>query len=518
MNQQLDSRVPGKRRIINQPLFLILLGSFILKGVLVFATQVPSPDGVLYLNAAREFSQGHFHQGMQIFPMPFYPLMISLLHTIIPDWLRAGQAISWISLVMVTLPLYHITKTLFNREAALWSSLIYTLTPRFNSYASQVIRGPLGLFMLTMAVLFVLKSLQEERVRNFFLISLFFLPAFLSRAEIFLFLPFLVFFYLGIIICNHRQAFFISKGVVILLALPVTAGIIFWFLNGKSFAHAIRLAELQDYFQMLAKKDFLINYHHIYQELKTLSKSLPNPYYTGNFAETARHYIWFTYIIALMETLIVLIFPTNVILATYKFRSARYNRKHFFVIGIILLFTGSSYFFLISHNFIQKRYLMMPAFFLFPWIGNGASQLYNKVKKSNHRKLATGLFILLFLIAPTVKTLSYARENNISLKEAGIWLRNKNVVKKDIVLICNDKRVPFFADLDRNFMLISFDNLPQAESYARAHKSRYISLVISQKRKAYLPAFHDYKIIQTFHDQKNIVIIASDKIDTFPVQ
>ena len=503
---------------INKPLLLILLGSFCLKGVLVFATQVPSPDGVLYLNAAREFSQGHFHQGMRIFPMPFYPLMISLLHTIITDWLRAGQTISWISLVLVTIPLYHITKILFNREAALWGSLIYTLTPHFNSYASQVIRGPLGLCMLTMGVLFALKSLRESKIRNFYLTSIFSLLAFLSRSETFLFPLFLALVYLGIILCNHRQSFFMSKGLGAFLALPLAAGIILWLLNDQSLSHAIRLEELKHYFQLAMKKDFLINYQHISQQLRILSQSLTSPYYTGNFAETARHYIWFIYLIALAETITILIFPTNLTPLFYKSPPVKYNRNHFLVMGIIILFTLSSYFFLIFNNFIQKRYLMVPAFFLFPWIGNGLFHLYDQVKNCNNKKLAIGLFTLIFLVAPTVKTLSYAGEKNISLKKAGIWLKDQALEKTETVLISNDKRVPFFADLDKNCILIPFEALSQVEFYARKNNAHVISLVISRKRKRFLPVFKNYKIIQEFHDQKNIVIIAADKHDTFPIQ
>jgi 4-amino-4-deoxy-L-arabinose transferase-like glycosyltransferase len=504
--------IPNLQLLTEKKLFfLILLGSFILKGILLFSVQVPNPDGVLYINAAREFSQGNFHQGIQIFPMPFYPLTISLLHAIIPDWLRAGQTISWISLVLATIPLYKITKILFNQEAALWGSLIYSLTPHFNSYASQVIRGPLGLFMLTMAVLFALKSLQENRIRNFYLASFFSLLTFLSRAETFLFLLFLVFVYLVIILFNHRQSFFMAKGIGAFLAFPLTVGIILWFLNDKSFSHAIRLAELNHYFQLAVKKDFLINYHYISQQLHVLSQSLPNPYYTGNFAETARHYIWFIYLIALVETITILIFPTNLIPLAYKSLSVKYNRNHFFVMGIILLFTASSYFFLIFNNFIQKRYLMIPAFFLFPWIGNGLYHLHDLATNYNNKKrLAVGLFILLFLLPPAVKTLRYAGEKNIALKEAGLWLNHHVVTKKDILLISNDRRIPFFAHLDKNCMLIPFKDLQQVESYARGNKGQIISLVISQKRKKLLPVFKNYQIIQEFHDQKNAVIIAVD--------
>jgi len=502
----------------NKPFLLILLGSFVLKGILVFSVQVPNPDGVLYINAAREFAQGNFHQGIQIFPMPFYPFAISLLHTIIPDWLRAAQTISWLSLVLTTIPLYHLTKILFSREAALWCSIAFSLAPHFNTYASHVIRGPLGLLMLTIGVFFALKSLREKRLENFYLASIFSVLAFFSRTEFLLFPLFLILVYLGIALMNHRQSFFMIKGIGAFLIIPLVAGIILW-LATENFGHAIRLPVLTHYFQHVIKMDFLHNYHDISQQLQILSKTLPNSFYTGNFAETARHYIWLIYFIALAETVTILIFPTNIIPLFYQYRSEKYNRTHFFTIGIILLFSASSYFFLIFNNFIQKRYLMIPAFFLFPWIGNGMHHLYHRANNNKHaKKFMVAILILIFLAAPTVKTLSYAKENNLALKEAGLWLNHYVPAKKNIILVSNDKRVSFFAHLDKNLMLIPFKDLQRVESYAWKNKSQIISLVISRKRNNRLPAFKNYQIIRKFHDQKNTVIIAVDRDNPLKVQ
>ncbi len=507
------------RTLTEKKLFLlILLVSFILKGILVFSAQVPNPDGVLYINAAREFAQGNFHQGIQIFPMPFYPFVISLFHAIIPDWLKAAQTVSWLSLVLTTIPLYHITKMLFGYESALWCSVAFSLAPHFNTYASDVLRGPLGLLMLAMGVFFALKSLQEKQIINFFLASLFSVLAFFSRIEFFLFPLFLILFYLGMALLNRQPSASTIKGIGAFLIIPLVLGILFWLPN-ENFRHAIRLPLLKNYCQHVIKMDFLSNYHNISQQLKVLSKTLPSPFYTGNFAETARHYIWFIYLIALVETIIILIFPANVIPLFYKNQFKKYHQAHFFIIGIILLFFASSYFFLIFNNFIQKRYVMIPAFFLFPWIGNGMYHLYNRLNNhKNTKKFMLALFVTIFLLAPTIKTLSYAREDNMALKEAGLWLNQHLPAKKDIILVSNDKRIPFFARLDKNLLLIPFEDLQQTEPYALKNKSQIISLTISQKRENRLPSFKVFQVIQKFHDQKNVVIIAVHNQETLQAQ
>ncbi len=350
--------------------FLILLCSFILKGILVFSTQVPNPDGIIYINAAREFTQGNFQQGIKIHPMPFYPFLISCFHYVIPDWIRAAQTISWLSMVFATIPLYLTTKILFGWKPAMWSIAAYSLAPHFNTYASKIMRDPLGLFILSLAILFALKSLEEKTAKNFCFASVFSILAFLCRVE-FLLLPlFLVFFYFGTMLIDRRQLIPIGKGIGFFILIPLCSAIIFWLLNSKEFVHVFRLQNIRYYVEVAIGMDFVKGYQQIYQQLKILGTSLPGHSYTGNFTETARHYIWLIYLIALFETTAILIFPTNLVPLFYKICSYKYNRNHYFIFGIILLFIGPTCFFLFFRNFIQKRFLIIPTFFLFPWIGN----------------------------------------------------------------------------------------------------------------------------------------------------
>ena len=444
--------------------------------------------------------------------MPFYPLLITLFHYVIPGWIRAAQTISWLSMVLAAVPLYKITKILFGWKPAMWSITAYSLAPHFNTYASKIMRDPFGLFMLSLAILFALKSLEEKTAKNFFLASIFSILAFLCRVEYFLFPLFLFFFYFGTILIDRQQAIPLGKGLGVFILIPLCTGIILWLLYSKNLNHIIRLASLKHYINIVINMDFLDGYQYIYQQLKILGSSLPGHSYTGNFAETARHYIWLIYMIVLLETTIILIFPTNIIPLAYKLCTYKYNRNHYFIFGIILLFAGSTYFFLIFRNFIQKRYLIIPVFLLFPWIGSGLHSLYNKgFTCKNGKVLAIALFLIIFIFLPTGKTLSYVGEQNLSLKEAGIWLANHLEAKKDIKLISNDRRIPFFAGLDKSTIIINKNNLQKINIYAQKRKVQIISLAISQKEKDSIPDLKDYEIMKEFHDRKNIVIIVADK-------
>ena len=395
----------------------------------------------------------------------------------------------------------------------MWSIIAYSLAPHFNTIASKIIRDPLGLFMLSLATLFALKSLEDKRIKDFCLASVFSILAFLSRIELFLFPLFLIFFYFGIMIIDRRQAIPLIKGIGIFTIIPLCSGIVFWLLESKDLAHIIRLTSFKHYINTAIGTNFLKRYHHIYQELTTLGKSLPNPSLTGNFAETARHYIWVIYLIALFETAAILIFPTNLFPLCCNSRKKKYNRNHYFILGIIVLFTCSTYFFLVFSNFIQKRFLIIPVFFLFPWIGNGLHFLYSNAcfYKKRCKFIAISLFTFLFLVLPTGKTLSYVGERNLSLKEAGIWLTQHIGTKKNIKLISNDRRIPFFSGLDKNSIIINTNKLQTINTYTQKNEIHIVTLAISLKKKDNIPELKNYKILKKFHDQKNIVIIAVDK-------
>ena len=494
-------------------ILIILLFSFVLKGLLVFSTQVPNPDGILYINAAREFAQGNFQQGIEIYPMPFYPFLIMLFHHAIPDWIRAAQTISWLSMVLATIPLYLITKKLFGQKPAIWSIIAYSLAPHFNTIASDILRDPLGIFMLSLATLFALKSLQEKMVKNLFLASLFSILAFLCRSEFFLFPLFLLFFYGVIILIDRKEAFSFGRGFGIFIIIFLFFGTIIWSINDKNGFQLLGLVKFKTYFRSTTGYDFLNGYKHIYQLLKNMGNSLPNPSLTGNFAETARHYIWLIYFIALLETAVILIFPTNLFPLYYcNSHKEKYHRSHYFILGIILLFTISTYFFLVFSNYIQKRFLIIPIFFLFPWVGSGLHKLYVKICSYKRAKIfAVGLFILLFFILPVSKTLSCVGERNLSLKKAGIWIADHIEKKRGVKLLSNDNRIPFFAGLDKSTLMIDQNNLQKINSLAQKNKIQIIALAFSQKRKNLIPDLENYKILKEFQDRKNIVIIAVDK-------
>lgn len=129
-------------------LVFLLLFSLFLKSVLLLSDEIINVDAVRYIGAAKQFADGNFLDGLRMEKMPFYSLLIAASHLLIKDWVLAGQLISFFAMLFALVPLYLVTKDLFNQKAAFWAGLAFSLSPILNKHAVEVIRDPIFLFSL----------------------------------------------------------------------------------------------------------------------------------------------------------------------------------------------------------------------------------------------------------------------------------------------------------------------------------------------------------------------------------
>ena len=121
-------------------------------------------DGEIYISAARKYAAGMYREGLAIYPMPLYPYLISLIHKIIPNWVLAGRLISYFSMTLTVIPLYLLSKDLFNRRAAFWGCIAFILLPETLLHSNSVMRDPPFFLFAMCAVYFAQKALQSKRL------------------------------------------------------------------------------------------------------------------------------------------------------------------------------------------------------------------------------------------------------------------------------------------------------------------------------------------------------------------
>ena len=489
-------------------IFLILLFSLLIKGVIAYSISIPNIDAIKYINAAREFSQGNFHEGLRLYPLPLYPFLLSCFHYIIPDWFRTAQILSWFPLLLATIPLYHISKKLFGRQAALWSIAAYTLAPKFNSYACNALRDPLGLLFISVAILFALKAFDTASKKYFLLVSIFSLLAFLSRIETVFFPLFFIIFCLFLIFHDRKQRKPLLEGICLFIIIPLGFLILLLLMAPQNFSFFVHQDLFDKHLHAFMNSNYLENYHQLYNLLDSFSTS-----YTGNLLETAKHYMWLIYLVAIVEAAIKLLFPTNVFPLFFK-GYEKYNKNSYFILSIIILFTGTTYLNLIYKNLLAKRYLIIPVFLLFPWVGKGLDRLYGMVRNGKifgkYKKLVVACFMLIFIACPFGKSLTLIGEKNLSLQSAGKWITQHMGNEREVLLLSNDIRIPFLTGLEQSF--IYRRKLKHLESYALRHEANILVIMVSRKKRdTLLPELKYFKVLKEFHDQHNIVIIAGKK-------
>ena len=60
-------------------LLWVVLISLVFKTILAAIDGVINPDGVLYIAAAQQFAIGNFSEALKLYPMPAFPLMITMV-------------------------------------------------------------------------------------------------------------------------------------------------------------------------------------------------------------------------------------------------------------------------------------------------------------------------------------------------------------------------------------------------------------------------------------------------------
>lgn len=493
-------------------LFLIGLSAFLkIVFLIMLSDKVINNDGVIYVSAAREFAEGNFREGLAIYSMPLYPLLIAFIHFFIPSWLMAARFISIVSLVLAVIPLYLLTKDLFNREAAFWGCLAFILAPINQEWAVLVYRGPIFLLFFAWAVFFAQRALAHEKTWMFPVSGLFAGLAILSRIEGILLVPVFTLFLACLTVSDADRRTHYLKGLLIWVGSPVALlGALFLVFGSDlaSFNQIGAVIQKIDYFLTLK---FLDNYKHVYAQLEAVEKASIYPIGNKNFGEIARHLIWLIYLIGLLQAFIKFLFPLYVIpLFRCAFRPL--DRRRAFILALLASQLLLIYYFLVEKDFISRRFLFASIFLLFPFVGDGLARILSAVRRSSRIRLYSILFVVFFIIAPIYKHGSLIKKSDQVLAAAAQWLEKPGL--ENTRILHNDPRIPFLAGRKTHGSkatdCILHDppdrNYGGVERIARANDADLIILKVRTKRKNRLPSLKNYRQVAEFTGRKKTVL------------
>ena len=438
------------------PICISLLIKIILLAVL-FNSPINN-DGTLYINAAKQYAMGNFAEGLGLYPMPAYPLLLVFVHYIIPDWVFAGFFISVLSMLLVTIPLYYLTKTMFSAKAGFWACLILAVLPRINEWSMNISRDPLFVFLFVASVYFAFKVITEKNLFSFAATFILAWSATLIRIEgvVFIGFYFCALVYLAFIDKENRYRYFLRS--LIWISIPLGIALLALLSSGVRGIAVNRFdnvfAELINFFN----GSFLTKPVEIYQFFSEAVKQ--PPFFDGHysFAALCKHYLPLIYMLGIVQILMKILFPLSFIPLYFGFKDRvqypGYSRK--FILWIWILFFGLGYYFLIKNDFIATRYLIIPAFLLLPWVGLGLHGLYEKACASSHKKIILVL-IAIIILAPTAKTFQLIASRDNTTANTVKWLIDNDKINK-AQIISNDYKLAFYIDLkaDENSELRTF--------------------------------------------------------------
>ena len=506
MNEKLSNWYEGKNGFI-----FSLCTSAILKTIIALFNKPFNSDGVLYISAAQYFATGHFKDGLQLFPMPLYSLIITAVHFIVPNWEIAAKLISITSMVLATIPLYLLTTELFNRKAAFWACLAFAVSPLPNDWAVDVIRGPIFVFFVLWAVYFAQNAIVSKRPIFFFLTALFSCFSFFLRIEGVIIISFFFFFTMCLILIKRGERASLLKGLLTWMAfLVILAGISFLLMRmtGVSFN---RFDEIAEKTGNMLKMGFLDNYHLISDQLKDMEKLSPFPYLRRNLAETARHFMWLIYLVGLLQIFVKVLFPLFIIPLFWAYRHI-FERRQAFVFALVCFYLLMMYYTLIDRDFMPKRFLFAPVSLAYPWVGLGMERMFNRLKSFSMPKVYFAVFIAIFFVSPVFKCVySVAKADNV-LRKSGEWLA-ANEMFHDAKLLTNDSRAPFFAGIkiDKYFKYNSGEkdkyNFASMEKFALEKQVDILVIKVSSKGTELLNNILYYKKLKKFVGKSRDVYI-----------
>jgi hypothetical protein len=473
-------------------------------------------DGEIYIAAAMKFAGGMYREGLAIYPMPVYPLLIALTHKLLPDWVLAGRLISFLSMTVMVIPLYLLTRDLFNSRAAFWSCIVFILLPETLAHSNSVLRDPSFFLLFTSAAYYAQRVLHSNQFKHLLLCALFGVLSTFFRVEGLILIPVFLCFLIGAAVFNAKESkryiriAFVWGGMGALL----TAGLYI----AVSSADAEGLNRYIDwifYYRGFIDLSFLENYHRIAGQLQQISQSSAYMGIGQHVAETARVFLPLLYVLSMLQMLSTNILVFNLIPLTWGFFQADYNIRQLLILTLTAVLLSIAYLFFIRTEIMLKRYVLTPSILFCPWIGFGIDKVLKFVQRFTQSRLITTCIVLMLFLYPVTEFDKFFTKRDDLASRTGSWIA-RNMEYSNLKIVYNDQIVKFHADIEsRNqggaTSLLHLDptdkNFSKLFHFAKANKTDGIVVQGRGDGTGLHSVFPGYKEIKEFSQKKKFVKI-----------
>lgn len=394
-------------------------------------------DGVVYIETARRFWEGHWLEGLASFYPPLFPLMIAVAFPVTGDWELAGQFWPFILSILALFPLYGLLKPIYGERIAQAALFFYALNPYLARLSLHVRSEMPYIFFLLLALCYLRKTMDQKGVMAPFLAGISSGLAYLARSEALGILvvgaSFLLYRkWLGSRLADgSRQLTFLAAGFLIFAAPYV--GYLRWdtgrWMVSRKLASSISqglLAHDPTWKHGLAKEpDRLSAGRLVADNFPAYSKKVFVDFFrsAGAYLE-ALHYSY------------LLFFAVGSVL----FFRGRFWEKGDFVLAVFVVFYLVGF----SLLYVTRRYTVPLVPMSLGWVAAGFlavnEYFHNRSQRTGY--LFMGIFLVLLVVGTMPKTLTAIGREKLYMREAGVYLKDK---PGSPAIFTSEGRVAFYA-------------------------------------------------------------------------
>ncbi len=369
---------------------------------------------------------------------------------------------------------YFLIKEMFNKELALYTSIILTFSWVFLFFSGRPLTSLPATFFLMLATLFFWKGyVKGDNKKYLYWFGIFYGIAVLTRMQFALFaLPFLVF-----IFTKEKFGFLKSKKLwitLLLFFLVLSPHIIMYNQHyGNPAADILnyyfRVDGLSDTGELGGSGDLgkLLDY------FKNLPYALSTP-------------VFILLLVGLFYLLGDLLFGLDKL-----FKNPRLQKKLFIILWIVTNFLVLGY---ITEN-VEQRYMMPSLTFLFLMVAIPIAQIrklmINKLSINSKNSLYITLIILIALLIPGFlfagDLIDAKKTSYLEVKQAGEWIKD-NSNPEDIIISASMPQITYYAERATNKLHLAYRrDLPKGNetefyNYIESERPRYLMLSVFEVR------------------------------------
>jgi len=487
-----------KKSVAQLQFWIVLLSVLIATQVQYIQHGWINPDSVLYLEAAKFFSNGNWQAGFEVFPWPFYALCIALVNTITQLGVHfSAQLLNVLFFAIATYSYIQIIQLAGGKQKQMIAGALIWLS------AQYMIGGVLEMLMrdegfwafFLLSIVFFIRFYQQHRLKDALLWQACIIVATLFRIEAILyllFLPFILLFQIGLSTKQKWKHLLATHAINIILALAI----ILLFTFNDQLSTKI-LGRLNEVFTTNLWQQFT---QHLNKKSSIMSKEVLGEY----LDEFAVQGLLMTFIYVIFVKTISATGLVNVILSVFAIKKNKQliEPAAFNVLRATALIALVNMALIITKVFVLSgRYVLALSFILMVFSAFYFAELLFTKNPNKKLKLLT-IALVVLMLGGAIKNILPKGERYNYLLDSVEWV-NKNKSANDLVYY-DDPRMVYYANSDftgkwsDNWLKVNSDIQNKS-----IFKYDYILVTSSEKNpEKILPIFENFKEIKRFYDRK----------------